>query len=74
MGSQQHKTCNVWPKIQKRDCPGGPVVRTSSSNAGRAGSIPGEGAIKIFFNGPHKKKKLKKIRYKEVGEYDSQPL
>ena len=49
MDSQQHKTCNVWPKIQKRDCPGGPVERTSSSNAGRAGSIPGEGAIKIFF-------------------------
>ena len=27
-----------------RDFPGGPVVRTSPSNAGGAGSIPGQGA------------------------------
>ena len=26
-----------------RDFPGGPVVKTSSSNAGGAGSIPGQG-------------------------------
>ena len=27
-----------------RDLPGGPVVKTSPSNAGGAGSIPGRGA------------------------------
>ena len=26
-----------------RDCPGGPVVKTSLSNAGGVGSIPGQG-------------------------------
>ena len=61
IGSQQHKTRNVWPKIRKRDWPGGPVVRTSSSNAGHSGSIPGEEATEIFFFMVHiKKKNLKK--------------
>ena len=31
-------------KIIFRDIPGGPVVKTSPSNAGGAGSIPGRGA------------------------------
>ena len=30
--------------VTKRDFPGGPVVETSPSNAGGAGSIPGRGA------------------------------
>ena len=31
------------PKLISRDFPGGPVVRTSSSNTGVAGSISGQG-------------------------------
>ena len=31
-------------KRQPRDFPGGPVVKTSASNAGGAGPIPGQGA------------------------------
>ena len=31
-------------KLYPRDFPGGPVVKTSPSNAGGAGSIPGRGA------------------------------
>ena len=31
------------PKLISRDFPGGPVVRTSSSNTGVAGSIAGQG-------------------------------
>ena len=37
------------------DLPGSPVVKTSPSNAGGAGSIPGQGAKKFnkdFKNGP----------------------
>ena len=30
--------------MEKRDLPGSPVVKTSPSNAGGAGSIPGQGA------------------------------
>ena len=33
-----------FPKMSKRDFPGGPVVKTSPSNAGGVGSIPGWGA------------------------------
>ena len=29
-----------FPKMRKRDFPGGPVVKTSPSNAGGVGSIP----------------------------------
>jgi len=29
-----------FPKMSKRDFPGGPVVKTSPSNAGGVGSIP----------------------------------
>ena len=28
-----------------KDCPGGPVIKTSPSNAGGARSIPGQGAM-----------------------------
>ena len=30
--------------MEKRDLPGSPVVKTSPSNAGGSGSIPGQGA------------------------------
>ena len=36
--TMDHKDGNSW------DFPGGPVVKTSRSNAGGAGSIPGQGA------------------------------
>ena len=67
-----------------RHFPGGPVVEPLSSNAGGAGSIPGQGAKiphalwpknqnikqkqycnkfnKDFKNGPHQKKKKKKLK------------
>ena len=34
----------LWNLKLMRDFPGGPVVETSPSNAGGAGSIPGRGA------------------------------
>ena len=34
-----------WKKVTLRDLPGSPVVKTSSSNAGCMGSIPGQGAM-----------------------------
>ena len=39
-------------KITNRDFPGGPVVKTSPSNAGGAGSIPGPGAGIPHASGP----------------------
>ena len=33
-----------WKKVTLRYLPGSPVVKTSSSNAGCTGSIPGQGA------------------------------
>ena len=39
------------------DFPGGPVVKTSPSNAGGAGSIPGQGAKIPHASQPKKKKK-----------------
>ena len=71
MGSQQHKTCNVWPKIQKRDCPGGPVVRTSPVAQWWGPHLPMQGvraqswwgSYKGFFLMLHiKKKKENKIQ------------
>ena len=40
-------TATPWPlfkNLYSRDFPGGPVVKTLPSNAGGAGSIPGQGA------------------------------
>ena len=37
---------------QDGDFPGGPVVKTSPSNAGYTGSIPGQGAKTLHVLGP----------------------
>ena len=40
-------SCTLYKIVKKakfRDFPGGPVVKTSPSNAGGVGSIPGQGA------------------------------
>ena len=47
-------------KTESADFPGGPVVKTSPSNAGGAGSIPGRGA-KI----PHASQKNQTIKQKQ---------
>ena len=48
--------------VTVRDFPGGPVVRTSPSNAGGAGSLPGRGAEIPHASGP-KNQKLKQKQY-----------
>ena len=48
--------------MAKRDFPGGPVVKTSPSNAGGAGSIPGRGA-KIPHASWPKNQNMKQKRY-----------
>ena len=46
------------------DFPGGPVVKTSPSNAGGAGSIPGWGAKIPHVSGPKKpKQNIKQKQY-----------
>ena len=45
-----------------RDFPGGPVVKTSPSNAGGAGSIPGWGAKIPYASGP-KNQNIKQKQY-----------
>ena len=45
-----------------RDFPGGPVVKTSPSNAEGAGSIPGQGA-KILHASGLKKQNIKQKQY-----------
>ena len=45
-----------------RDFPGGPVVKTSPSNAGDAGSIPGRGARIPHVSGP-KDQNIKQKQY-----------
>ena len=52
---------SAWCQTQKvrrryRDLPGGPVVKTSPSSAGGAGSIPGRGARIPHASGPRKPK------------------
>ena len=42
--------------MEKRDFPGSPVVTTSRSNAGGAGSIPGRGAKMPHASQPKKPK------------------
>ena len=45
------------------DFPGGPVVNTSSSNAGDAGSIPGQGAKIPHAFRPQKQKHIRQKQY-----------
>ena len=40
----------TWKK--HRVVPGGPVVKTSPSNAGDVGSVPGQGAKMLHASGP----------------------
>ena len=49
-----------------RDFPGGPVVKTSLSNAGGVGSIPGQGAKIPHALQPKKKNKKQNIKIKEA--------
>ena len=49
----------IYPREMKTyvwDFPGGPVVKTLPSNAGGAGSIPGQGAEIPHASGPRKNK------------------
>ena len=39
-----------------KDCPGGPVIKTSPSNAGGARSIPGQGAMIPHASWPNPRK------------------
>ena len=50
-------------KVKIRDFPGGPVVKTSPSNAGGAGSIPGWGA-KIPHASQPEKQNVKQKQYR----------
>ena len=45
------------------DFPGGPVVKTSPSNAGGVGSIPGQGAKMPHTSWPQKQKNIKQKQY-----------
>ena len=47
---------NIFKELILRDFPGSPVVKTSPSNAGGAGSIPGQGAKIPHATGPKKHK------------------
>ena len=49
-------------KLKKGDFPGSPVVKTSLSNAGGAGTIPGQGARIPHASGP-KKQNIKQKQY-----------
>ena len=49
-------------KLNSRDFPGGPVIKASSSNAGGAGSIPGQRVKIPLVLGP--KKKNQKTKHK----------
>ena len=49
-------------KVLTRDFPGGPVVKTSPSNAGGAGSIPGRQAKIPHASGP-KSQNIKQKQY-----------
>ena len=51
------------PEAALRDFPGGPVVKTSPSNAGDAGLIPGGGAQIPCASWP----KNKKVKHKQCG-------
>ena len=53
------KACS---RMTRRDFPGSPVVKTSSSNAGGAGSIPGQGAKIPHASGP-KNQNIKQKQY-----------
>ena len=45
----------------ERDFPGGPVVKTSSSNAWQVGSIPSQGAKSSYASQPENQNRKKKI-------------
>ena len=49
-------------KTNDRDFPGGPVVKTSPSNAGGAGSIPGQKLRSHMPCGQKKRKKTQKTK------------
>ena len=53
---------NTYLIIRNRDFPGSPVVKTSPSNAGSAGSIPGQG-IKIPHASRPKHQNIKQKQY-----------
>ena len=56
-------TCELYIKMFFRDFPGSPVVRrTSPSNAGGAGSVPGRGAKIPHASGP-KNQNIKQKQY-----------
>ena len=57
-----HREVNLGLIIYYRDFPGGPVVKTSPSNAGVAGSIPGWGAKIPHASGP-KNQNIKQKQY-----------
>ena len=48
-------------KLKEGDFPGGPVVKTSPSNAAGAGSIPGRGAKTPHASGPKNRNKTEAI-------------
>ena len=52
---------STW-KTESRDFPGGLVVKTSLSNAGDTGSIPGQGT-KILYASQTKNQNIKQKRY-----------
>ena len=57
-----------FPKMSKRDFPGGPVVKTSPSNAGGVGSIPVQGTTiphALWQNKQTNKKKTQNIKQKQ---------
>ena len=55
-------SCRHTIKVNQRDFPGGPVVKTSPSNAGGAGSIAGRGA-KIPHASRPKNQNVKQSQY-----------
>ena len=52
-----------WLEEEERDFPGGPVVKTSPSNAGGASLIPGQGA-KIPYASRPKNQNIKQKQYR----------
>ena len=60
--SELGKWAKRGQKNQKRDFPGGPIIKTSPSNTEGIGSIPGWGA-KISHASRPKRATLKTVRY-----------
>ena len=57
-----HTPLVTTKNVSRRDFPGGPVVKTSPSNAGGEGSIPGRGA-KIPHDSQPKNQNIKQKQY-----------